>query len=487
MTRFFWHGGQPTPTTDPVSANEKIMRVITFCFRTYKKYLMQRALVRGILCSVMDKFLVRGGNPLKGKIEISGAKNSALPCLAATLLTAETVTLHNVPYVKDLITQRRLLEDLGATVLTPELRTHKVNAANVQIYEAPYELVKTMRASVLALGPLLARFGQAKVSLPGGCAIGTRPIDLHLKAFEQLGADVSLESGDVVARAPKGRLVGNTVNFEKVTVTGTENVMMAAALAKGKTIINNAAEEPEIEDLAELLNKMGARIKGAGTAIIEIDGVEALGGAEHTIIPDRIETGTFIVAAAITNGEIEIKSCVPEHLTAVIGKLREVGVEIEELNQSTLLVRCCPGGLTAKDVTTEPHPNFPTDMQAQYMALMTQAGGTSTVTETIFENRFMHASELIRMGADIQISGNHAVVRGKTKLMGAPIIASDLRASASLVLAALCAEGETVIDRVYHIDRGYETIVRKFRSLGADIERITENIASGEQASEAAK
>ncbi|MFM9903142.1 MAG: UDP-N-acetylglucosamine 1-carboxyvinyltransferase [Pyrinomonadaceae bacterium] len=426
----------------------------------------------------MDKFLVRGGKALRGKIEIGGAKNSALPCLAATLLSSETVTLHNVPYVKDLITQRRLLEDLGATVLTPELRTHKITADNIQLFEAPYHLVKTMRASVLALGPLLGRFGQAKVSLPGGCAIGTRPIDLHLKAFEQLGATVSLESGDVVARAPKGRLVGNTINFEKVTVTGTENVMMAAVLASGKTVIQNAAQEPEIDDLAELLNKMGARIKGAGTSVIEIEGVEALGAAEHTIIPDRIETGTFIVAAAITNGEIEIKSCVPEHLTAVIHKLRAAGVEIEELNQSTLLVKGSPGGLKATDVTTEPHPNFPTDMQAQYMALMTQAEGTSKVTETIFENRFMHASELIRMGADIQISGNTAVVKGKTRLMGAPIIASDLRASASLVLAALCAEGETMIDRVYHIDRGYETIVRKFSSLGADIERITDGVSA---------
>jgi len=434
----------------------------------------------------MDKFLVRGGNPLRGKIEIGGAKNSALPCLAATLLSAETVTLHNVPYVKDLITQRRLLEDLGATVLTPELRTHKVTANNIQTFEAPYELVKTMRASVLALGPLLGRFGQAKVSLPGGCAIGTRPIDLHLKAFEQLGAVVSLESGDVVARAPKGRLIGNTIHFEKVTVTGTENVMMAAALAKGKTIIQNAAQEPEIDDLAELMNKMGARIKGAGTSVIEIEGVEALGSAEHTIIPDRIETGTFIVAAAITGGEIEIKRCVPEHITAVIAKLREVGVEIEELNQSTLLVRASANGLRGKDMTTEPHPDFPTDMQAQYMALMTQAEGESKITETIFENRFMHASELIRMGADIHISGNTAVVKGKTKLMGAPIIASDLRASASLVLAAVAAEGETTIDRVYHIDRGYETIVRKFRSLGADIERITESVTD-EQASEAAK
>lgn len=426
----------------------------------------------------MDKFLIRGGNPLTGKVEIGGAKNSALPCLAATLLTPETVTLHNVPYVKDLITQRRLLEDLGATVLTPELRTHKVTAKTVEVFEAPYHLVKTMRASVLALGPLLGRFGQAKVSLPGGCAIGTRPIDLHLKAFEQLGATVSLESGDVVARAPKGRLLGNTIDFEKVTVTGTENVMMAAVLASGKTTIKNAAEEPEIEDLAELLNKMGARIKGAGTSVIEIKGVEGLSGAEHTIIPDRIETGTFIVAAAITNGELEIKNCRPDHLTAVIDKLRKAGVEIEELNPSTLLVRCSAEGLKAKDVTTEPHPKFPTDMQAQYMALMTQAEGESRVTETIFENRFMHASELIRMGADISISGNTAVVRGKTRLMGAPIIASDLRASASLVLAALCAQGETTIDRVYHIDRGYETIVRKLRSLGADIERIKDGLTA---------
>jgi UDP-N-acetylglucosamine 1-carboxyvinyltransferase len=424
----------------------------------------------------MDKFLIRGGNPLKGKIEIGGAKNSALPCLAATLLSPETVTLHNVPYVKDLITQRRLLEDLGATVLTPELRTHKVSAKNVEVFEAPYHLVKTMRASVLALGPLLARFGQAKVSLPGGCAIGTRPIDMHLRAFEQLGADVSLESGDVIARAPKGRLKGNIVDFEKVTVTGTENVMMAAVLADGRTTIHNAAMEPEIEDLADLLNKMGARVRGAGTDTIEIDGVEALGGAEHTIISDRIETGTFMVAAAITGGELEIKSCVPGHLTAVIGKLRDSGVEVDELNPSTLLVRQGKNGLKASNVTTEPHPRFPTDMQAQYMALMTQAEGESTIVETIFENRFMHASEMLRMGADIHISGNTATVRGKKDLMGAPLVASDLRASASLVLAALCAEGETMIDRVYHIDRGYETIVRKLRSLGADIERIKSGV-----------
>ena len=425
----------------------------------------------------MDKFVIRGGRPLSGKIEISGAKNSALPCLAATLLSAETVTLHNVPYVKDLITQRRLLEDLGATVLTPELRTHKVTAKNITVFEAPYHLVKTMRASVLALGPLLARFGQARVSLPGGCAIGTRPIDLHLKAFEQLGAAVSLESGDVVARAPKGRLVGSDVSFEKVTVTGTENVMMAAALADGKTTIHNAAREPEIDDLAELLNKMGARIKGAGTATIEIEGVEALGGAQHTIIPDRIETGTFLVAAAITGGELEIKGCDPEHIRAVINKLRDAGVEIDEVNQSTLAARRSSAGLKASDVTTEPHPLFPTDMQAQYMALMTQADGVSNVTETIFENRFMHAPELMRMGADIHISGNRATVRGVTRLTGAPVQASDLRASASLVLAGLCASGETLIDRVYHIDRGYENIVKKLGAVGADIERISDNIA----------
>src|SRR5256885_1901165 len=300
--------------------------------------------------------------------------------MAAAILTPETVTLHNLPYVRDIITQRRLLEDIGAHVLTPELRTHKISAANVELFEAPYELVKTMRASVLALGPLLARFGKAKVSLPGGCAIGARPIDLHLAGFEKFGAEVMLESGDVVARAPKdGRLIGAEINFERVSVTGTENLMMAATLARGTTTIHNAAREPEVIDLAELLNKMGARVRGAGTPTIEIEGVEALGGAEHTIIPDRIETGTFMVAAAITNGELEIKGCRPEHSAIVIAKLREVGVEIEELNQSTLHVRCCESGLKASDVTTEPHPRFPTDMQAQYMALMTQAEGRSVI------------------------------------------------------------------------------------------------------------
>jgi UDP-N-acetylglucosamine 1-carboxyvinyltransferase len=312
--------------------------------------------------------------------------------------------------------------------------------------------------------------------MPGGCAIGTRPIDLHLRAFEKLGADVSLESGDVVATAPAGgRLIGADIDFEVVTVTGTENVMMAAVLARGKTTIHNAALEPEIVDLSELLNKMGARVKGAGTATIEIEGVEALGAAEHTIIPDRIETGTFIVAAAITRGELEITNCNPQHFPAVTAKLREAGVEIEELNPTALRVTCCSRGLVGKDVTTEPHPAFPTDMQAQYMALMTQADGASRVVETIFENRFMHVGEMKRMGARIDVRGNTAIVHGATRLKGARVLASDLRASASLVLAALAAEGETLIDRVYHIDRGYETIVRKFRSLGADIERVKDS------------
>ncbi|MDQ3820165.1 MAG: UDP-N-acetylglucosamine 1-carboxyvinyltransferase [Acidobacteriota bacterium] len=426
----------------------------------------------------MDKFRIMGGRPLRGRVTISGAKNSALPCMAAALLTSETVILHNLPYVRDIITQRRLLEDIGATVLTPELRSHKITADHVELFEAPYELVKTMRASVLALGPLLARFGKARVSLPGGCAIGTRPIDLHLAGFQHLGAEVGLESGDVVARAPKpgGRLLGGEVHFDKVTVTGTENLMMAATLAEGRTVLHNAAREPEIADLAELLNKMGARVRGAGTPTIHIEGVEALGGAEHTIIPDRIETGTFMVAAAITKGELEIKGCRPEHSAIVIAKLREVGVEIEELNQSTLCVRCCESGLKARDVTTEPHPRFPTDMQAQYMALMTQAEGRARITETVFENRFMHASEMQRMGARIQIEGNTATVEGPTQLTGARVQASDLRASASLVLAGLAATGETLIDRVYHIDRGYEKIEDKLGAVGASIERIRDSV-----------
>jgi UDP-N-acetylglucosamine 1-carboxyvinyltransferase len=396
--------------------------------------------------------------------------------MAAALLTPETVTLHNIPYVRDIITQRRLLEDVGATVLTPELRTHKITASHVELFEAPYELVKTMRASVLVLGPLLARFGKAKVSLPGGCAIGTRPIDLHLTGFEKFGAEVKLEGGNVVARAPDGGLNAADIEFEKVTVTGTENLMMAATLANGTTTLRNAAREPEIADLAELLNKMGARVKGAGEDTIQIEGVESLGGGEHTIIPDRIETGTFIVAAALTGGELEIKDCQPQHLSSIISQLRSAGVKLEELNPTTLLVSS--DGLRAKDVTTAPYPEFPTDMQAQYMVLMTQAQGKTTIVETVFENRFMHASELQRMGAHIHIHGREALVEGPTTLTGARVIASDLRASASLVLAGLVAEGETLIDRVYHIDRGYERIEAKLRAVGADIERIRASVTA---------
>ncbi len=426
----------------------------------------------------MDKFRIKGGNPLKGSISISGAKNSALPCMAAALLTAETITLHNLPYARDIITQRRLLEDLGATVLTPELRTHKINASHIEVFEAPYELVKTMRASVLVLGPLLARFGKAKVSLPGGCAIGSRPIDLHLAGFELMGAEVKLEGGNVVARAPKGgRLIGAEIRFEKVTVTGTENLVMAATLAKGKTLLHNSACEPEVRDLCDLLNRMGARVRGGGTPTIEIEGVDSLGGSEHTIIPDRIETGTFIVAAAITRGELEIKDCRPDHLSIVIKTLSKVGVEIEELNPNTLRASG-RNALSSHDVTTEPYPQFPTDMQAQYMALMTQSGGHSIIAETVFENRFMHASELQRMGARIQLNGRIATVDGPTPLTGAPVQASDLRASASLVLAGLVANGETTIDRVYHIDRGYERIEAKLRAVGADIVRIRESVTA---------
>ena len=417
----------------------------------------------------MDKFKIIGGRPLEGRVRISGAKNSALPCMAAALLTAETLTLHNLPYVRDIITMRRLLEDLGCQILMPELRTLKISGAKVDVFEAPYDLVKTMRASVLALGPLLARFGEARVSLPGGCAIGQRPIDLHLAGFEKLGAAVEIEGGDVVARSK--RLQGREIYFDKVSVTGTENLMMAAALADGITVLNNAAREPEVVDLAELLNKMGARVEGAGRSEIRIDGVEKLGGAEHTIIPDRIETGTFAVAAAITGGELELVNCDPQHIAAVLDKLAETGVRVERPNAFSLRVRAADR-TRSSDVTTLPYPGFPTDMQAQYMSLMALADGTSVITETIFENRFMHASELLRMGARIRLNGRQAVTEGNTGLSGARVQASDLRASASLVLAGLAARGETVVDRVYHIDRGYEKIEEKLRSVGANIERF---------------
>ncbi|HXU39091.1 MAG TPA: UDP-N-acetylglucosamine 1-carboxyvinyltransferase [Blastocatellia bacterium] len=419
----------------------------------------------------MDKFRILGGRPLQGRIQISGAKNSALPCMAAALLTSETVTLHNLPYARDIITMRRLLEDLGCHILMPELRTLKISGEHVETFEAPYELVKTMRASVLALGPLLARFGEARVSLPGGCAIGQRPIDLHLAGFEKLGATVEIEGGDVVARSK--RLQGREIYFDKVSVTGTENLMMAAALADGVTVLTNAAREPEIVDLAELLNKMGARVEGAGRSSIRIEGVSKLGGAEHTIIPDRIETGTFAVAAAITGGELELVNCNPQHITAVLDKLGETGVRVERPNAFSLRVAAADR-TRSSDVTTLAHPGFPTDMQAQYMALMTVGEGVSVITETIFENRFMHASELLRMGARIRLNGRQAVVEGNNGLSGARVQASDLRASASLVLAGLAARGETIIDRVYHIDRGYEKIEEKLRGVGANIERFRE-------------
>ncbi len=389
--------------------------------------------------------------------------------MAAALLTAEPVTLHNLPYARDIITMRRLLEDLGSMVLMPELRTLKIAASKIETFEAPYELVKTMRASVLALGPLLARFGQARVSLPGGCAIGQRPIDLHLAGFEKLGATVTLEGGDVVARAE--RLRGREIYFDKVSVTGTENLMMAASLAEGTTTLVNAAREPEITDLAELLSKMGARIQNAGKSTMTIEGVRELGGAEHTIISDRIETGTFIAAAAITGGDLEITGCNPQHVTAVVDKFRETGAQIDQPNTFSLRVRA-DDRIRASNVTTLPYPGFPTDMQAQYMALMTLADGVAIIDETIFENRFMHAMEMIRMGARIRVNGHRAVVEGYRQLMGAQVLASDLRASASLVLAGLAARGQTVINRVYHIDRGYEKIEEKLRAVGADIERF---------------
>jgi UDP-N-acetylglucosamine 1-carboxyvinyltransferase len=406
---------------------------------------------------------------------VSGAKNSALPCLAATLLTAENVTLFNIPYVRDLITMRRLLEDLGARVLVPELHTHSIQARTVDSFEAPYELVKTMRASVLVLGPLVAKYGHARVSLPGGCAIGQRPIDLHLRALEKMGAQIEIRAGAVEANAE--RLHGADIEFETVTVTGTENVLMAATLAEGTTTILNAALEPEIVDLAELLIKMGAKIEGAGTSTISIEGVRELHGTGHRIIPDRIEAGTFAIAAAITGGNLEIEDCCPSHLDEILRQLRQTGVRITQSDDTTLRVEGTPK-LHAVSVSTRVYPGFATDMQAQYMALMTQAEGDCEVTETIFENRFMHASELQRLGANVRTQGRSAFLKGPSRLTGARIMASDLRASASLVLAGLVADGETLIDRVYHIDRGYERIEEKLRAVGAKIDRLKDDQSS---------
>ena len=422
----------------------------------------------------MDKFVIRGGNPLLGTIRVSGAKNAALPAMAAALLTDEPVILENIPDVRDIETTRRLLVAMGAEVELGYGRAHHrttINCKNLSTSpEASYELVKTMRASTLVLGPLVARTGCARVSLPGGCAIGARPIDLHIKGLERLGATITQEHGYVEARAT--RLRGDHVVFDKITVTGTEDLMMAAALAEGETVLENSAREPEVTDLAELLNKMGAKIEGAGSATIRIQGVARLRGAKHRIIPDRIEAGTFIIAGALTGGDLVVAGCEPKHLGALLQKLQEVGVSVRESADS---VRVMAGrSLRALDMVTEEYPGFPTDMQAQYMALATQADGTSIITENIFENRFMHAQELLRMGADIKIEGRRAVVRGKTPLSAAATLASDLRASASLVLAALVADGETIIDRVYHIDRGYERIEEKLRGVGAQMKRMGE-------------
>ena len=421
----------------------------------------------------MDKFVIRGGYPLLGTMHVSGAKNAALPAMAAALLCDEPVILENVPQVRDIETTRKLLSAMGAEVELGYGRAqHRTTISCRQIAspEASYELVKTMRASTLVLGPLLARCGRARVSLPGGCAIGARPIDLHIQGLERLGAAITQEHGYVEATAK--RLKGAEIVFDKVTVTGTEDLLMAATLAQGETVMLNCAREPEVVDLASLLNKMGAHIEGAGTATIRVKGVDRLHGARHRIIPDRIEAATFIIAGALTSGDLNITGCDPNHLDAVLEKLSATGVKTALSQESVRVMGDTP--LRAADLVTEEYPGFPTDVQAQYMALATQVEGASVITENIFENRFMHAQELGRMGANIKIEGRRAIVRGKTPLSGAAIQASDLRASASLVLAALVANGETIIDRVYHIDRGYENIEEKLRAVGAQIRRIGE-------------
>jgi UDP-N-acetylglucosamine 1-carboxyvinyltransferase len=423
----------------------------------------------------LDKFLIQGGVPLSGAIAVSGAKNSALPALAACLLTSEPVVLDRIPPVRDVATMEQLLEHTGARV---EIEGERVTVVTGSIgrAEAPYDLVKTMRASSLVLGPLVARCGKARVSVPGGCAIGARPINLHLAGLERLGARIGQEHGYIEAEAPHG-LEGAEVHFDRITVTGTEDLLMAAVLARGETVIHNAAREPEVVDLAVLLTKMGARIEGAGESVIRVRGVERLHGAEHTIIADRIETGTFLIAGALTGGDVLVTGCVPEHVGALIAKLGQAGAEVSEPAPDQVRIRS-RGTLKSVDVTTEEHPGFATDLQAQFMTLMTQAQGISIITETIFENRFMHALELARMGANIRIEGRQAIVAGPAPLSGAQVIASDLRASASLVLAGLAAQGETAIDRVYHIDRGYDKIEAKLAGVGARIRRISSKEAS---------
>jgi UDP-N-acetylglucosamine 1-carboxyvinyltransferase len=417
----------------------------------------------------MDKLTIRGGASLSGTISVSGAKNAALPILAGTLLTEDAVRVRNVPQLKDVATMITLLQSMGAVATIDETLSVEVDAGNITQRRAPYDLVKTMRASILVLGPLVARFGEADVSLPGGCAIGARPVNLHVQGLQAMGADVHVEEGYIHARA--GRLRGAHIVFDTVTVTGTENLMMAAALADGETVLENAAREPEVIDVAEFLAGMGARIQGAGTSTIRIEGVERLGGTEHRVLPDRIEAGTYLVAAAMTGGRIRLVDVEPAHLEAVLLKLQEAGAHID-IGEDWIEIDMQGRRPVAVDIRTTPYPGFPTDMQAQVCALNTIADGVGTITETIFENRFQHVLELQRMGADIQIEGHTAVCRGVDRLTAAPVMATDLRASAGLVLAGLAAEGETMVDRIYHVDRGYERIEEKLRQVGADIRRV---------------
>ena len=414
----------------------------------------------------MDEILIRGGRRLSGEVRISGAKNSALPILASTILGGGECVITNVPRVVDVLTMGTLLGILGAKV-SHEGNRAVIHADVIASTEAPYDLVKTMRASVLVLGPLVARWGEAKVSLPGGCAIGSRPVNLHLAGLAKLGADISIEHGYITAKAK--RLKGERIYCDTPTVTGTENLMMAASLAEGVTMLENAAKEPEIVDLADFLVKRGARIHGAGTDVITIEGVRELHGADHEVIPDRIEAGTYLAAGAMTHGDVTATHCRPHHLEAVLMKLREMGADVQEDKDTVRLTR--PDKLRGTDVRTLPFPGFPTDMQAQMVALMSLAEGTSVITETVFESRFMHVEELRRMGADIRVEGNRLVVTGRKKLTGAPVMASDLRASAGLIVAGLAAEGMTQVQRVYHLDRGYERIEEKLGALGADVRR----------------
>ena len=420
----------------------------------------------------MEKFVIEGGHRLEGEIVASGSKNAALPILAACLLTDEPIVLHRVPRVRDIRTMEKLLSHIGTKLTKEPNGPHHLETGAIHDPTAPYDLVKTMRASSLVLGPLVARCGRARVSMPGGCAIGARPINLHVGGLEQLGAVTKQEHGYIEAQAPNG-LQGAQVYFDRITVTGTEDILMAAVLAKGETIIRNAAREPEVVDLADMLLKMGANIEGAGTSTIRVIGVEKLHGVEHTVIADRIEVGTHMVAGAITGGDLTITRCVPEHVASLSDKMRQAGVQVDDLGDA-IRVRAT-GTLKGIDITTEEYPGFATDLQAQYMALMTQAEGITFVKENIFENRFMHVPELMRMGANIRVDGRQAIVAGPAKLTGAQVMATDLRASASLVLAALVARGETVVDRVYHIDRGYESIEAKLARVGAKIRRIDDN------------